>query len=1543
MSLDDLRDQILSNFNEERVKVNQRLLIDKILARYSSEFVIYRELMQNSDDAKSSSIQIVFETENNKVKRIIFKNNGFAFRPEDWDRLKTIAEGNPDEQKIGAFGVGFYSLFSFCENPFVSSGGQGMAFYWRENQLFTKQGPIEDKDKGWTTFLMDARVPIELPDVEDFARFLANSSLFTVNLQEISVYFNDTMPIKLSKKMQDPKLMVIASEYDVFSPLKLFHLTSVDVRDVQLDVKYQTEESSIFFRIASGNLDVSVNDEFSEEMERITKKKPPNKTNIQMIFTGFEKHNSSSKNVSPVFKDLLIYPEQGRLYIGFSTQQTTGCCSHLAARVIPTMERESIDLANKTLAEYNSEMLCLAGTLCRILYEDEMDQIKRLYNEKINNETNEENIKLIRELLEKRAAHALTHFTFSQSTPNKQVGEIIALQFFNCLETDLSILSTNGVLPISDVRIPNSEMIGFIKKVPLVPKIILEQCDSFLKEAKDIWKFIVELTFQDVLYELKNRTLSEDEMIDLLKWWISYKSNKDNIDPATEFMKLARIGDRPLNTFRYILNPGRIPPNIDIPDEVLPYTISKNLESQDLKKWLGWTELTLVDWAKFIVNKPDLENEPTFARKVLQILARNLDNTSKSNIEIIRQLFVQKKCIPTILGMKIPNEAYFENVNLFPDLPRIDFEKPLTVKNLMELFGVRKVVELELIFDHLNGQGDWDHMKLIKYLATMYDDLKDEEIKILKNKPIWPKEDLLESNSNGSNSNEGEETKSKQRFIARKLYTPIALHREFGLPVISFKGRWSHNTDEGKFLIKLGLKDHPTLEKILELVTPSTDSQIHSIALKYLLDNFDEKYSKDYKPAEVKVAFLPCMEPNIYSKPLECFINSGCEIMKFQVVQQDLRYQVEKLGVLRDPNREMLLNRLTQDPPQDKDNAKKIFEYLASQQTCFTASDWKMLANSKFIPVKNGIDSPNHCFFKIQDKMLDEFYSHVDFGDKANGFLSKCGVKAEPSYIDYVELLTNSSVKLWKLIGNDIEKYLSILRNIASSIIYIRNNPKDIISAMKKAPVLVGITKEKENIDSEIKETKRYHLVSAENVFICDDESYRDILNPITAPVETILEDFYKKLGCRLLSESVKEISIAKGNIRETKKSRQLLELIIERASIFYFGQSETMIKRNEEYLKKLKAKEIDYIETTYTLDTIKKVQQNEASILQDKVINSWVLFITSNSNFCDISKQIIKFIFKSKDWNNWKEITSLNTLLTSSLENLKFMGIPVDRILKQKNNYQHVVNQMRIDQGDEFSFTLDTEEMKEMKSPSPVPSDNKNYISGDARTINYENMRVLRSSLHDAVKACYSRDIDKDEVKEYRKPNIEDIMGSLPGIIQSCLNDTNKNDYCEIVPDEELHCVETLQDIDIYIPRDLNKSEILSQAHTASLDRFINMLRDLVDAFEISLKDISIFYDNNTNTIAFNRNRIMFFNFRFYLGLHDEDCKIKPTIKVITYWFMMFCHELAHNFIKNHNSEHEYYSLSFVEIYMPNFLELMKKRQFLTSGINDGRFVKLN
>ena len=49
--------------HDESVKVNQRALIDKVLARYSGEFTVFRELLQNSDDAQSKTVEIRFQTQ----------------------------------------------------------------------------------------------------------------------------------------------------------------------------------------------------------------------------------------------------------------------------------------------------------------------------------------------------------------------------------------------------------------------------------------------------------------------------------------------------------------------------------------------------------------------------------------------------------------------------------------------------------------------------------------------------------------------------------------------------------------------------------------------------------------------------------------------------------------------------------------------------------------------------------------------------------------------------------------------------------------------------------------------------------------------------------------------------------------------------------------------------------------------------------------------------------------------------------------------------------------------------------------------------------------------------------------------------------------------------------------------------------------------------------------------------------------------------------------------------------------------------------------
>ena len=182
----------------------------------------------------------------------------------------------------------------------------------------------------------------------------------------------------------------------------------------------------------------------------------------------------------------------------------------------------------------------------------------------------------------------------------------------------------------------------------------------------------------------------------------------------------------------------------------------------------------------------------------------------------------------------------------------------------------------------------------------------------------------------------------------------------------------------------MGLQEYPKLKNILELAAPPTDEKIRSKALKYFIDNFEGRYSKDYNSADVDIAFLPCSDPDIYAKPLERFISTEFMIMKFQAIRSDLRFQVERFGVCQHPGREKLLNSLIHNPPR-YENARAIFEYLASRQTNFIKSDWDILADLEFIPIRDKfrpgnyiLTNPHSCFFKVQEEyVLYYFYLYI--------------------------------------------------------------------------------------------------------------------------------------------------------------------------------------------------------------------------------------------------------------------------------------------------------------------------------------------------------------------------------------------------------------------------------------------------------------------------------------------------------------------------------------------------------------------------------------
>jgi HSP90 family molecular chaperone len=131
----DAGDSAWLSSTKTTVSVNQRALVEKILSRYAVDFFLLKELIQNADDAQATSVEVDLTTATpTQAERIaggppkrfsalsVTNRGGKMFADDGWDRIIEIATGNPDENSVGHFGVGFYSVFAASELPRIHSG-----------------------------------------------------------------------------------------------------------------------------------------------------------------------------------------------------------------------------------------------------------------------------------------------------------------------------------------------------------------------------------------------------------------------------------------------------------------------------------------------------------------------------------------------------------------------------------------------------------------------------------------------------------------------------------------------------------------------------------------------------------------------------------------------------------------------------------------------------------------------------------------------------------------------------------------------------------------------------------------------------------------------------------------------------------------------------------------------------------------------------------------------------------------------------------------------------------------------------------------------------------------------------------------------------------------------------------------------------------------------------------------------------------------------------------------------------------------------------
>ncbi|KJX96958.1 H ATPase C domain protein [Zymoseptoria brevis] len=1397
-----LREQTMHSLeDEEAVTVNTRALIDKVLARYSGEWTTLRELIQNAADAQARKVTVRFETlpsatiplpqtrdpaehlkhtlQNHTLKTLIVSNDGERFGENDWQRLKRIAEGNPDETKIGAFGVGFYSVFADCESPFVSSGKETMAFYWKKDSLFTRRGKLQDEETG-TTFLLDYRSQTTpVPPLLGLCQFLATSLTF-VGLEVIELYLDDWNILTLNKKMAPAASVKIPSDVNPKTRDGLMKITDVEYQNAQIDARWmnvvgwdrksqatgatavpqnesggmslrnffgrfavgttsstasriaQREEealqvriaedlvgistATVFLRVSTVNILTNVSKSLAQELERATKKPPPKKTRISILTSSFDEASaslanssgSSSQRANDIFSSV-IPTKNGKIFIGFPTAQTTGLLAHISApSVIPTVERESIDLNARYVRDWNIEMLRVAGIACRIAYTGEMVELKAKIERLMAADGGRRKVipADVNTVLPS-AIHTYKQFAYSESTPSARVGQFIEEAFWTCNQkASIDVLSTRGVLPSQQVRVATEDL-SFVEGIPVIPDELMDKALAFLTKLRD-YGLLSDITTPDIKKELEAQALTEKQVVELVKW-ASTKVSRQDMDAsvaqglfdgtiasiAEEHLATSASPVLQLGSIKTFVNSSKIPIELPTPPQTIPFRFTKGLSPVQLQS-IGWEELQVVPWVRWIIESDghgfgdgqSLTATPAVASQVLPVVSKAWDGLSQSSKQTMQELFIPRTVIPTKLGMRKPAQAYFGSVKLFEDLPTIVGLQGVKEKFLSAL-GVRKTVELSVVFDRLMAKsnspategGKWSHVDLIKYLLSVKDDIPSEDLKRLRQTPIC----LAEAQSD-------DPTTRGKLYRIPELFEPDDAIKRLGLPVLQWPGQYRASAPEGRFLRSLGLQPYPSVLDLVDILSRApADSELQKRTITYWVMNaFHNGYAK-FAVADIDKAFLPVLPfagegKNLVAKPSQCYANPKAAVLRFRTLREDLQPHHALFGVALEPPIEACAERLIKSPPADKSSAQMLYGYLAGRlgEIGPNGNLAERLGNAPIVPVVDRASgskaprlrstSPRLCFLG-DGEVYGDIFDFVDFGHDANTFLLRVGCKHEPSATEIADTLVRQPTRLLGTLGPD--KYVQLLRKIAENAAVIKKD-KLLWQRLKTSPCLLaerlvrsGGTRhadEKNEYDDDETMIREQLLVKATDMVLIDDfNSYRlfsDIL--LAAPQEEVLENFYASLETPWLSKLAEDEQRKGPLLHDQSAAAKLQMLLVERCRLFLHDHGPESVRHDAKWLEQnLTVQVTEFLQVTRKLKGY-KVQHTakRSAALHRETKRDATLFVTARYDLYEVSKAISALLLKRP---KQQDFLAFETILESDLRRLKTKGYNVDRILRQK------------------------------------------------------------------------------------------------------------------------------------------------------------------------------------------------------------------------------------------------------------------------------------
>ena len=580
----------------------------------------------------------------------------------------------------------------------------------------------------------------------------------------------------------------------------------------------------------------------------------------------------------------------------------------------------------------------------------------------------------------------------------------------------------------------------------------------------------------------------------------------------------------------------------------------------------------------------------------------------------------------------------------------------------------------------------WSHVDLIRYLASVRNDIPSTDINRLRGMKICPAEtESLQA--------------SHERFLVSELYEPDQAIRSLKLRTLQWPGMYRPESKEGKLLTFLGLRSAPSYSDLVHIMSTAAANQelaLRDRALKYFIDYHQTKGYAQYDPSNVTSPYLPIQgSEKKVATPNHCFSNERAAIMGFDVLRQDLHVHALKFGVKPDPPIAECITRLLSHPPQSRRNARELFTYFAGRLSELNSQHTETLSGALIVPVssKSGAITasksenpeslvhipPRICFLGDGEKYTDIF-DYVDFGSEANSFLLRCGSKHEPSTVELARLLIREPARIFSVLGDT--RYLELLRSVAESWRTLKKD-KTMVKDMRAAKCLLAYREissrspKGENEEDEDSGIRSWELASASQIVIIDDIiTYNKFkAHLLAAPMEETLEAFYQSLGASEVASLLEERQNIGIPARDQAPAMKLQQLLQERTRLFLHDYPPETIKHNAKWVEKnMQCQCVQSITLKKSLQgyNLRHTESRSAVVHNDKPI----LYVTAGGyDMLEVSQAMVPvLLYRSKP----QSIFMLEMILESSLHKLRSRGYNVDRILRAKATEARIAEETR-------------------------------------------------------------------------------------------------------------------------------------------------------------------------------------------------------------------------------------------------------------------------